>query len=84
MRLSSNIFPHKLLPIDRNVSKVRKAFINNKSANIKLSKIELSKIVQSSGFLGRLLGPLLKTRLSLMKTLLNPLMPCGNKTVTHT
>ena len=37
-----------------------KAFENNLSANIKLSKTQLSKIVQSGRFLGRLLGPLLK------------------------
>ena len=42
---------------------------NNSSANIKLSKSQLSKIVQSRGFLGRLLQSLLKTGLPLMKNL---------------
>ena len=43
------------------VSKICKAFLNNSSANIKLSKTHLHKIGQSGGFLGWLLGTLLKT-----------------------
>ena len=66
-------FPHKLLQIDGQVSKLSKAFANNSSANIKLSKPQLSKIVQSGGFLGRLLEPLLKTGLPLMKSDPKPL-----------
>ena len=42
------------------MSSPRKAFANNSTANIKLSKTQLHKIGQSRGFLGRLLGPLLK------------------------
>ena len=53
-------FPHKLLLTNTQVSKLRKGFENNSSANIKLSKTQLHKIGQSRGFLGRLLGPLLK------------------------
>ena len=41
--------------------------------NKKLSKIQLSKAGKSGEFLGRLLGPLLKTGLPLMKRVLNPL-----------
>ena len=37
------------------------------STDLKLSKVQISKIVQSGGFLGILLGPLLKTRLPLIK-----------------
>ena len=55
------------------VSKLRKAFANNSSANLKLSKSQLHKIRQLEGFLGRLLGPLLKTGLLLMKNALKPL-----------
>ena len=55
-----NSFPHKLLLTYAKVFKLRKAFANNSSANIKLSKTQLHKIGQSGGFLGRLLGPLLK------------------------
>ena len=80
LRLSSNmvsnnetIFPHKLLLTNRQVSNLRKAFANHLSADIKLSKTQLSKIIQSGGFLGRLLGPLLKTGLPLIKNVIKPL-----------
>ena len=49
---------------------LRKAFPNNSSANIKLSKTYLHKIGQSRGFLGRLSGTLLRSGLSLMKNIL--------------
>ena len=61
-------FPHELLLTDRQVSNIRKSFANNSSIDIKLSKMQLSKIIQSGGFLSRLLGPLLKTGLPLIKT----------------
>ena len=82
LKLSSNVvgdsndennFPHKLLLTNTQASRLCKAFVNNSSANIKLSKTELHKLRQSRGFLGRLLGPLLKTRLPLMKNVLKPL-----------
>ena len=41
--------------------KLRKAFANNSSANIKLSKTQLHKIGQPGVFLDRILEPLLKT-----------------------
>ena len=66
-------FPQKLLLINRQVSNLPKAFANNSSTYIKLSKTQLSKIMQSGGFLGRLLGPLLKTGLPLMKNVIKPL-----------
>ena len=47
-------FPHKLLLSNTQVSRLRKVFWNNSSANIKLSKTQLYKIGQSEGFLGRL------------------------------
>ena len=79
-RLSSNMigdnetdFPHKLLLTNRQVSILRKAFANNSSAGIKLSKTQLSKMRQSGGFLRRLLGPLLKTGLPLIKYVIKPL-----------
>ena len=43
------------------------------STDIKLSKTQLSKMIQSGGFLGRLLGPLLKTGLPLIKNVIKPL-----------
>ena len=66
-------FPHKLLVTDRQVSKLHKAFTNNSSANMKLSKSHLSKIVQSRRFLARLLEPLIKVGLTFMKNVLKPL-----------
>ena len=80
LRLSSNMigndktnFPHELLLTDSQVSSLRKSFANNSSAGIELSKIQLSKMIQSGGFLSRLLGPLLKTGLPLIKNVLTPL-----------
>ena len=58
-----NNFPHKLLLTNTQVSRLRKAFENNSSANIKSSKTNLHKIRQSGGFLGRLLRASRKTGL---------------------
>ena len=66
-------FPHKLLLTNRQVANLRKAFANHSSADIKLSKTQLSKMIQSGGFLGRLLGPLLKAGLPLIKNVIKPL-----------
>ena len=38
-------FPHQLLLTNKQISDIRKAFANNSSANIKLSKTELSKMI---------------------------------------
>ena len=82
LRLSSNMvgnsndntnFPHELLLTNRQVENIPKAFANHLSTYIKLSKTQLSKMIQSVGFLGRLLGPLLKTGLPLMKSVIKPL-----------
>ena len=82
LKISSNVvgdsndennFPHKLSLTDTQILKLRKIFANNSSANIKLSKTQLYKIGQSGGFLGRRLGPLLKTGLPLTGNVLKPL-----------
>ena len=52
-------FAHKLLLTNRQVANLCKDFANNSSTDIKLSKTQLSKMIQSGEFLGRLLGPLL-------------------------
>ena len=71
LRLSSNMtgnsndetnFPHKLLLTDRQVANIRKPFANYLSTDIKLSKAQLSKMVQSGEFLN-FLGPLTKIAL---------------------
>ena len=82
LRISSNMvgnsndntnLPHELLLTNRQVTNIRKAFTKNTTTNIKLSKTQLSKMIQSGGFLGRLLGPLLKTGLTLIKSVIKPL-----------
>ena len=69
-----NIFPHKLLLLtNTQVSRLREAFSNGSSANLQLSKTQLHKVGRSRRFLGRLLGPLLKTGLPLIGNILKPL-----------
>ena len=70
---NGNDLPHELLLTTRQKTKLRNAFNNNMSTDLKLSKAQISKIIQSGGFLGRLLGPLLKTRLPLIKNVIKPL-----------
>ena len=67
-------FAHKLLLTNRQVENLRKAFANKSSTDIKLSKTQLSKMIQSRGFLATLLGPLLKTGLTLIKNVIKPLV----------
>ena len=66
-------FPHELLLTNSQVANIRKALANHPSTDIKLSKTQLSKMIQSGGFLGKLLGPLLKAGLPLMKSVIKPL-----------
>ena len=86
LRISSNMvsnsndntnFPHELLLTNRQVADIRKAFANHSSIDIKLSKTQLSKMIQSGGFLGNLLdklaGPLMKVAMPLAKNVLAPL-----------
>ena len=79
LRLSSDMidesddkmnFPHELLLTNRQVANLCKAFADKSSTDIKLSKTQISKMIQSGGFLGRLLGSLLKTGLPLMKNVI--------------
>ena len=58
---------------NRQVANLRKAFANYLPTDITLSKTQLSKMIQSRGLLGRLLGSLLKTGLSLSKNVIQPL-----------
>ena len=60
-------FQYKLLSTNIQVANLHKAFANNSSANVKLSKTQLSKIVKQGGFLGILLCPLPTRGLQLMK-----------------
>ena len=63
-------FPHNLLLTNRQVANLCKAFADKSSTDIKLSKIQLSKMIQWGGFLCRILGSLLKTGLPLMKNVI--------------
>ena len=86
LRISSNMvsnsndntnFPHELLLTNRQVANIRKAFAKSASMGIKLSKTQLSKMIQSRGFLGNLLGklagPLMTVEMPLAKNVLAPL-----------
>ena len=66
-------FPHRLLLTNTRVSRLRKTFANNSSANIKLLKTQLHKMKQSGEFLGRFQRPLLKIDFPLMKNVLKAL-----------
>ena len=50
-----------------------KSFANYLSTDIKLSKTQISKMIESGGFFGRLHGSLLKTGLPSMKNVIKPL-----------
>ena len=58
---NGNNLPHELLLTTRQTTKLRNAIENNMSTDIKLSKAQISKIIQSGGFLGKLLGPLCRS-----------------------
>ena len=62
--LDGNDLPHELLLTARQKTKLRNAFNNNISTDIKISKAQISKLIHSGGFLGSLLSkiadPLMK------------------------
>ena len=66
-------FPHKLLLTKRQIASIRKGFANYLSTDIKWSKTQVSKMIQSGGSLVRLLGPSLKTGLALMENVIKAL-----------
>ena len=68
--------PHELLLTTRQNNKLRNAINNNLATDIKLSKAQIKKIIQSGGFLGKILsklaGPLMKVAMPLAKNVLAP------------
>ena len=68
--------PHELLLTTRQNTKLRNAINNNSATEIKLSKAQIKKIIQSGGFLGKLLSkladPLMKVAMPLAKNVLAP------------
>ena len=75
--LNKEDLPHELLLTARQNTKLRNAINNNLATDIKLSKAQIKKLIQSGGFLGKLLcklaGPLMKVAMSLAKNVLAPL-----------
>ena len=73
---AGNDLPHELLLTIRQKAKLRNAFSNNMPTDLKLSRVQISKIMQSGGFLGSLLskleGPLMKVAIPLAKNILAP------------
>ena len=69
--------PHELLLTTRESTKLRNAINNSLATDIKLSKAQIKKLIQSGGFLGKLLsklaGPLMKVATPLAKSVLAPL-----------
>ena len=69
--------PHELLLTTRQNTKLRNAINNNSAIDIKLSKVQIKKLIQSGGFLGKLLcklaGPLMKVAMPLAQNVLAPL-----------
>ena len=70
---NGNNLPHKLFLTQKQITKLRNNIENNLQTDIKLSKAQISKIIQSGRFLGKILGPLLKTGLPLLKSIIKPL-----------
>ena len=72
-----NDLPHELLLTARQKTKLRNAFNNNMATDIKLSRAQISKVIQYGGFLKSLLsklaGPLIKVAVLLAKNVLAPL-----------
>ena len=75
--LDENYLPHELLLTTTQKTKLRNALNSNISTDLKLSEAQISKIIQSGGFLGPLLskiaGPLIKVAIPLAKKVLSPL-----------
>ena len=82
LRLSTKNFnknevPHELLLTTRQNTKLRNTLNNNSATDVKLSKAQIKNLIQSGGFLGKLLsklaGPLMKVAMPLAKNVLAPL-----------
>ena len=71
---NGNDLPHELLLTTRQKTKIGNAFNNNTPTDLKLSKTQINKIIQSGGFLSKLLGPLLTAGLPLIKNVIKPLV----------
>ena len=74
---NKEVLPHELLLTTRQNTKLRNAISNNMATDLKLSKAQMKKMIQSGGFLDKLLsklaGPLVKVAMPLAKNVLAPL-----------
>ena len=74
---NENDLPHELLLTTRQKTRPRNAFSNNMQTDMKLSKAQISKIIQSGAFLGSLLsklaGSLIKAAVPLAKNISAPI-----------
>ena len=76
--LNKEDLPHELLLTTRqNTNVINNAINNNLATDIKLSKAQIKKLIQSGGFLGKLLSklacPLMKVAMPLAENVLAPL-----------
>ena len=73
---NSNDLPYELYLTTRQTTKLRNSLENNMSSDMKLSRVQIKKVIMSGGSLGSLLGkfagPLLKTGLPLLKSVVKP------------
>ena len=74
---NGNDLPHELLLTTRQKTKLRNAFNNNISTDLKLSTAQISKIIQSGGvlvsLLSKLAGPFMIVAIPLAKNVVAPL-----------
>ena len=70
---NGNNLPHELLLTTRPKTKLRKAFENNMSTDIKLSKVQISKTRLLGSLLSKIAGPLMKVAVPLGNNILAPL-----------
>ena len=75
--LNKDELPHELLLTTRQSTELRNAINTNIATDLKLSKAQIKNLIQSGGFLGKLLsklaGPLMKVAMPLAKNVLAPL-----------
>ena len=75
--IDGNDLPHELLMTTRQKTKLRNTFNNTMSTDLTLSKAQISKIIQSGGFLGlflsKLADPLMRVAIPIVKNVLAPL-----------
>ena len=67
LRMNAKMFSANNLLTTTQTTKLRNAIGNNISTDIKLCKAQISKVIQSGGFLGKLLGPLFKNCTAIIK-----------------